>query len=579
MIKQFAPCVKKYWWAALLSPLTVIIEVLLEVRIPMLMSQIVDTGITNQDLQYVVNMGVQMVAFALCSLAAGALSAWFASIAGMGLGAGLRQGMFDRVQDFAFSNVDRFSTASLVTRLTTDVNRVQMTFMMLIRVCVRAPVMLVSATVLAWQLNGELGTVFLIAIPVLGGMLALIATRAFPRFQVMLEKFDGLNARVQETLMAIRVVKAFVRSKFEKEKFEVTNDDLKRASIMAEKILVWNGPLMTLAMYACIVAIVWFGGKLIAFGSMETGQLMSFISYVTQILMSLMMITNTFVMIVMSKASANRICEVLQEMPDISDAQADPALAVPDGSIEMRHVFFRYNQEAEKPVLSDISLSIRSGETIGVIGGTGSAKSTLVQMIPRFYDVTEGSVTVDGRDVRDYKIEELRQKIGMVPQRAVLFRGTIRDNMRVGNELADDVEIMEAVKRAQALEVVEGKPDGLDTMINEGGKNLSGGQRQRLTIARALVRKPQILILDDSASALDFATDARLRKAVRDLKDMTVFVVSQRAASVMQADRIMVMDDGKLVGIGTHEELMETCEVYREICLSQLSEKEVGRHA
>lgn len=265
MIKQFAPCVKKYWWAALLSPLTVIIEVLLEVRIPMLMSQIVDTGITNQDLQYVVNMGVQMVAFALCSLAAGALSAWFASIAGMGLGAGLRQGMFDRVQDFAFSNVDRFSTASLVTRLTTDVNRVQMTFMMLIRVCVRAPVMLVSATVLAWQLNGELVTVFLIAIPVLGGMLALIATRAFPRFQVMLEKFDGLNARVQETLMAIRVVKAFVRSKFEKEKFEVTNDDLKRASIMAEKILVWNGPLMTLAMYACIVAIVWFGGKLICF--------------------------------------------------------------------------------------------------------------------------------------------------------------------------------------------------------------------------------------------------------------------------------------------------------------------------
>lgn len=429
MIKQFAPCVKKYWWAALLSPLTVIIEVLLEVRIPMLMSQIVDTGITNQDLQYVVNMGVQMVAFALCSLAAGALSAWFASIAGMGLGAGLRQGMFDRVQDFAFSNVDRFSTASLVTRLTTDVNRVQMTFMMLIRVCVRAPVMLVSATVLAWQLNGELVTVFLIAIPVLGGMLALIATRAFPRFQVMLEKFDGLNARVQETLMAIRVVKAFVRSKFEKEKFEVTNDDLKRASIMAEKILVWNGPLMTLAMYACIVAIVWFGGKLIAFGSMETGQLMSFISYVTQILMSLMMITNTFVMIVMSKASANRICEVLQEMPDISDAQADPALAVPDGSIEMRHVFFRYNQEAEKPVLSDISLSIRSGETIGVIGGTGSAKSTLVQMIPRLYEAEEGEVLVGGHNVKDYTLDHLRGAVAMVLQKNVLFSGTIRENL------------------------------------------------------------------------------------------------------------------------------------------------------
>ena len=570
MIKQFAPCVKKYWWAALLSPLTVIIEVLLEVRIPMLMSQIVDTGITNQDWQYVVNMGVQMVAFALCSLAAGALSAWFASIAGMGLGAGLRQGMFDRVQDFAFSNVDRFSTASLVTRLTTDVNRVQMTFMMLIRVCVRAPVMLVSATVLAWQLNGELVTVFLIAIPVLGGMLALIATRAFPRFQVMLEKFDGLNARVQETLMAIRVVKAFVRSKFEKEKFEVTNDDLKRASIMAEKILVWNGPLMTLAMYACIVAIVWFGGKLIAFGSMETGQLMSFISYVTQILMSLMMITNTFVMIVMSKASANRICEVLQEMPDISDAQADPALAVPDGSIEMRHVFFRYNQEAEKPVLSDISLSIRSGETIGVIGGTGSAKSTLVQMIPRLYEAEEGEVLVGGHNVKDYTLDHLRGAVAMVLQKNVLFSGTIRENLLWGNPEATDEELIEACKAAQAHEFVMAFPDGYETNLGQGGVNVSGGQKQRLCIARALLKNPKILILDDSTSAVDTATDSKIREALRAHRsDTTTIIIAQRVTSVCEADRIIVLDDGKINDIGTHSELLARNQIYQEVYYSQ----------
>ena len=570
MIKQFAPCVKKYWWAALLSPLTVIIEVLLEVRIPMLMSQIVDTGITNQDLQYVVNMGVQMVAFALCSLAAGALSAWFASIAGMGLGAGLRQGMFDRVQDFAFSNVDRFSTASLVTRLTTDVNRVQMTFMMLIRVCVRAPVMLVSATVLAWQLNGELVTVFLIAIPVLGGMLALIATRAFPRFQVMLEKFDGLNARLQETLMAIRVVKAFVRSKFEKEKFEVTNDDLKRASIMAEKILVWNGPLMTLAMYACIVAIVWFGGKLIAFGSMETGQLMSFISYVTQILMSLMMITNTFVMIVMSKASANRICEVLQEMPDISDAQADPALAVPDGSIEMRHVFFRYNQEAEKPVLSDISLSIRSGETIGVIGGTGSAKSTLVQMIPRLYEAEEGEVLVGGHNVKDYTLDHLRGAVAMVLQKNVLFSGTIRENLLWGNPEATDEELIEACKAAQAHEFVMAFPDGYETNLGQGGVNVSGGQKQRLCIARALLKNPKILILDDSTSAVDTATDSKIREALRAHRsDTTTIIIAQRVTSVCEADRIIVLDDGKINDIGTHSELLARNQIYQEVYYSQ----------
>lgn len=570
MIKQFAPCVKKYWWAALLSPLTVIIEVLLEVRIPMLMSQIVDTGITNQDLQYVVNMGVQMVAFALCSLAAGALSAWFASIAGMGLGAGLRQGMFDRVQDFEFSNVDRFSTASLVTRLTTDVNRVQMTFMMLIRVCVRAPVMLVSATVLAWQLNGELVTVFLIAIPVLGGMLALIATRAFPRFQVMLEKFDGLNARVQETLMAIRVVKAFVRSKFEKKKFEVTNDDLKRASIMAEKILVWNGPLMTLAMYACIVAIVWFGGKLIAFGSMETGQLMSFISYVTQILMSLMMITNTFVMIVMSKASANRICEVLQEMPDISDAQADPALAVPDGSIEMRHVFFRYNQEAEKPVLSDISLSIRSGETIGVIGGTGSAKSTLVQMIPRLYEAEEGEVLVGGHNVKDYTLDHLRGAVAMVLQKNVLFSGTIRENLLWGNPEATDEELIEACKAAQAHEFVMAFPDGYETNLGQGGVNVSGGQKQRLCIARALLKNPKILILDDSTSAVDTATDSKIREALRAHRsDTTTIIIAQRVTSVCEADRIIVLDDGKINDIGTHSELLARNQIYQEVYYSQ----------
>ena len=370
--------------------------------------------------------------------------------------------------------------------------------------------------------------------------------------------------------MAIRVVKAFVRSKFEKEKFEVTNDDLKRASIMAEKILVWNGPLMTLAMYACIVAIVWFGGKLIAFCSMETGQLMSFISYVTQILMSLMMITNTFVMIVMSKASANRICEVLQEMPDISDAQADPALAVPDGSIEMRHVFFRYNQEAEKPVLSDISLSIRSGETIGVIGGTGSAKSTLVQMIPRLYEAEEGEVLVGGHNVKDYTLDHLRGAVAMVLQKNVLFSGTIRENLLWGNPEATDEELIEACKAAQAHEFVMAFPDGYETNLGQGGVNVSGGQKQRLCIARALLKNPKILILDDSTSAVDTATDSKIREALRAHRsDTTTIIIAQRVTSVCEADRIIVLDDGKINDIGTHSELLARNQIYQEVYYSQ----------
>lgn len=570
MIRQFAPSVKKYWWATLLSPLTVIVEVLLEVRIPLLMSNIVDIGIPNQDLQFVVRTGVEMVAYALCSLIAGALSAWFASIAGMGLGAGLREGMFGRVQDFAFSNVDRFSTASLVTRLTTDVNRVQFTFMMLIRICVRAPVMLVSATVFAWRINGELVAVFLVAIPVLGGLLALITMRAFPRFQAMLDKFDGLNARVQETLMAIRVVKAFVRSRFEKEKFEVTNEDLKRSSVMAEKIVVWNGPLMTLAMYACIVAIVWFGGRLIAYGSMETGQLMSFINYVTQILMSLMMITTSFVMIVISKASAARICEVLREEPDIGDAQAQPMLEVPDGSIEMQHVSFRYTKDAKKPVLSNINLTIRSGETVGIIGGTGSAKTTLVQMIPRLYEAQEGEVLVGGHNVKEYTLEHLRGAVAMVLQKNVLFSGTIRENLLWGNPEATQEEVIEACRAAQAHDFVTSFPDGYETNLGQGGVNVSGGQKQRLCIARALLKNPKILILDDSTSAVDTATDSKIRDSLREHRSATTtLIIAQRVTSVSEADRIIVLDDGRIDDIGTHSELLARNQIYQEVYYSQ----------
>ena len=567
MIKKILPYTKKYGAYAILSPLTIIGEVWAEIQIPRLMSLIVDVGIQNRDISYVLKIGGQMVLYALFALLCGALAARFAALGGLGFGSELRRGLFHKLQDFSFKNLDRFRTASLVTRLTSDVNNVQNAFMMIIRVAVRAPFMLVCATFMAYKINHSLVSVFLVAIPILGTALAIIACMAFPRFTAMMKKYDGLNASVQENLISARVVKAFVRSDYEKKKFKDANDGLRDSSIRAEKVLAFNGPFMQITIYACIIAILWFGGNHIINGTMQTGELISFISYVTQILMSLMMISMIFVMLVMSKASLIRIVEVLDEVPDI---QSGKETAVADGSIVFENVSFRYNNDAEEDILQNIDLSIRSGETIGIIGGTGSAKSSLVQLIPRLYDVTGGRVLVGGKDVRDYDIRALRDAVSMVLQKNVLFSGTIRDNLRWGDENATDAEIEEACRSAQADGFIKSFPDGYDTDLGQGGVNVSGGQKQRLCIARALLKHPKIIILDDSTSAVDTATDAKIREALRkDLKGTTTLIIAQRISSVQDADRILVLDDGRITDFDTHENLLQKSEIYREVYESQ----------
>lgn len=569
MIKQLAAYSKKYLLYALLAPLTVIGEVLCELRIPLLMADMVDVGIANGDISYVLKKGGVMILFALLALLCGIVSVRLAVVASMGFGAELRSALFSKVQNFAFSNIDRFSTASLITRLTTDVNTIQNTFMMVIRMCVRAPVMLVCAVILAVKLNAQLATVFLVAGPILAVLLGIIVKTAFPRFQAMLKKFDKINSTVQENLIAIRVVKAFVRAKHEKEKFKIANDELRDASIAAEKIIIWNGPIMMVAMYSCIIAIMWFGGRMIVGGTMQVGVLMTFLTYVNQILMSLMMISMIFVMMVMSKASATRITEVLNDKVDIEDGE-NAIEDVCDGSVEFKNVSFKYNENAEKNVLSDINISIKAGETIGVIGGTGSAKSTLVQLIPRLYDVTEGQVLVGGRDVREYSLTALRNAVSMVLQKNVLFSGTISENLRWGNPNATDEQIKAACIAAQAHDFVMSFPDGYETDLGQGGVNVSGGQKQRLCIARALLKNPKILILDDSTSAVDTATDAKIRESLKQHSpDTTVIIIAQRINSVSEADRIIVLDDGKIDDIGTNDELLERNEIYRDVYNSQ----------
>lgn len=569
MIKQLAAYSKKYLFYALLCPLTVIGEVLCELRIPLLMADIVDVGIASGDISYVLKKGGVMILFALLALLCGILSVRLAVVASMGFGSELRSALFSKVQSFAFSNIDRFSTASLITRLTTDVNTIQNTFMMVVRMCVRAPVMLVCAVILAIRLNAKLATVFLVAGPILAVLLGIIVKTAFPRFQSMLKKFDKINSTVQENLIAIRVVKAFVRAKHEKEKFKIANDELRDASIAAEKVIIWNGPIMMVAMYSCIIAIMWFGGRMIVGGTMQVGVLMTFLTYVNQILMSLMMISMIFVMMVMSKASAVRITEVLNDKVDIDDGE-NAVEDVRDGSVEFRNVSFKYNENAEKHVLSDINISIKAGETIGIIGGTGSAKSTFVQLIPRLYDVTEGQVLVGGRDVREYSLTSLRDAVSMVLQKNVLFSGTISENLRWGNPEATDEQIQAACKAAQAHDFVMSFPDGYETDLGQGGVNVSGGQKQRLCIARALLKNPKILILDDSTSAVDTATDAKIRESLKKHSpDTTVIIIAQRINSVSEADRIIVLDDGKINDIGTNEELLERNEIYRDVYISQ----------
>lgn len=568
MLKKLLPCLGKYKIYAILAPITVIVEVLLEIRIPFLMSKIIDVGIKNSDVGYVLITGGQMVLMALISLLFGALSGRFSAVAGAGLAKGTRQKLFYKIQDFSFSNIDKFSTSSLITRITTDVTNTQTAFMMTIRILVRAPVMLISATVMAVTINMRLSTIFFLAIPVLGIALWLIGSKAFPYFQKMLLRMDAMNASIQENLIGIRVVKAFVRGDYESEKFTESATALRDAQKKAEKILILTMPLMMLTINICIIAVIWFGGHFIIAGSMMAGEFFSFISYITQILMSMMMISMVFVGIVMSRASVKRIVEVFDEQPAITGSARGPAPA--DGSVIFDNVCFGYGGETENPVLTDISLRIDAGETVGIIGGTGSGKTSLVQLIPRLYDVRSGRVLVGGQDVREYNLEELRNTVSIVLQKNVLFSGTIRDNLRWGSADAGDDEIEEACKAAQAHDFIMSFPDGYETDLGQGGVNVSGGQKQRLCIARALLKKPSVIILDDSTSAVDTATDSKIRNYFKEnMRGTTTIIIAQRIASVMDADKIVVLNDGRIDAVGTHTELLASSAIYREVFESQ----------
>lgn len=574
------------------SPLSIILEVLIEVIIPLLMSVIIDCGISGQPLEskesfiadilikagfgdkagtdLILSLGALMIGMACISLACGAAAAFFAAKAGMGFGAELRFGIFKKIQDFSFSNVDKFSTGSLVTRMTTDITMIQNAFMMAIRMLVRSPLMFTMAIIMAFSINKRLSLIFICIAPAMFCLILIIGVVAHKRFKKMFKKYDKFNTSIQENLIAARVVKAFVRAKHEKEKFKISNDELKDASIFAEKIIILNGPIMSVSIYTCIILILWAGSKLILGGSMQLGDLMSFITYIQQIFMSLMMVSMIFVMSVMAKASMDRVYEVLTETPDINDDSADENLTVADGSVEFRNVSFKYGKNAKREVLKDVNFSIRSGETIGIIGSTGSAKSSLVQLIPRLYDTSRGEVLVGGRNVKDYKLKNLRDNVSMVLQSNVLFSGTIEENLRWGNEDATMDEIRAAAKIAQADDFVMSFPDGYQTDLGQGGVNVSGGQKQRLCIARAILKNPKILILDDSTSAVDTATDGKIREGMKTLlPDTTKIIIAQRINSVQHADRIIVIDDGKIDDIGTHEELLSRNEIYREVYISQ----------
>lgn len=571
MIKTLAKYLKGYEKYALACIFCVVIEAVLEIMIPFMMAKIVDIGITNRDLDYVIRVGLLMFGMSLVSLIAGAAASYLSSKAGMGFGSQIRKALFDKIQDFSFSNIDKFSTASLITRATADTNNVQRMFLMLNKMAFRSPIMLIVAISIAATINSKLVFIFLLIVPILGFALYFIIHKAFPLFEAMLKKYDGLNASVQENLTSIRVVKAFVRSKFEKMKFKTSNDALMDASIKAESFIIWNLPIMQFSTYLCIILILWFGGEMVMNQTMLTGELMSFITYVTQILMSLMMLSMLFVNCLISGASAERIVEVLNEEIDIVNAENAYAGELTSGSIEFKNVSFKYKKESADYVLKNINLSIQSGETIGIIGGTGSSKTTFVQLIPRLYDVSEGSVLVDGRDVRDLDVVTLRDAVGMVLQKNVLFSGTIEENLRWGNEQATMAEIEEACKAACAHDFIMDFPDGYQTHLDQGGTNVSGGQKQRLCIARALIKKPRIIILDDSTSAVDTATDASIRHAFNEtLADTTTLIIAQRISSVQDADRIIVLDDGMIDDIGTHDELLNRNAIYKEVYNSQM---------
>ncbi len=569
MLNKILSYVGRYKKEAILSPVTILGEVAMEVSIPYVMASIIDKGIKENNVKHVAIMGGVLILMALVSLMFGAVAGRFSAVAAVGFAKNLRKALFEKVQSFSFSNVDKFSSASLTTRLTTDVTNIQMAFMMFIRTAIRAPMMLIFALMMAINANARLSLVFVCAIPVLGTAIFFIMTKAHPRFKAMLTLYDNMNGRVQENLVGIRTVKAFVREDYEKKKFTESTEAVRSAQVNAEKLVIMTMPFMQLVMYASIVAILFFGGNIIVDGDMLTGELTQFVTYVSQILMSLMMLSFLFMMFVISRASIQRIYEVLTEEVDIVSPE-NAIKKVSNGSVSFKNVSFSYFKDMKNLALEKINLDIKSGETVGIIGGTGSSKTTLVQLIPRLYDVTEGQVLVGGRDVREYDLDALRGEVAMVLQKNVLFTGTIKDNLKWGNENATDEEIIEACKQACAHDFITSFPDGYNQEMGQGGVNVSGGQKQRLCIARALLKKPKILILDDSTSAVDTSTDASIRKAFREnLGDVTTFIIAQRISSVQDADRIIVMDDGKITDIGTHSQLLETSKIYREVYESQ----------
>ena len=568
-MKRLAQCIREYKKDAILSPLYVLMEALLDVAIPFVMADLIDKGIEAGNMNMILRYGAILVGFALVALAFGVLSGRSCARATAGFARNLRHDMFHHLQVYSFSNIDKFSSAGLVTRLTTDVSNVQNAFMMIIRTLIRCPAMLIFAMVMSFRINHDISLIFLAIIPILGIGLYLIISRVHPVFERVFKTYDRLNGVVQENLSGIRVVKNFVREDHEIQKFDAISGTIYKDFSLAERILALNSPLMQGCVYTCMILVSWLGAKQIVIGTMSTGNLMSFFTYIMQILSSLMMLSMVFVMITMSRASAERIVEVLDEQSDITNCD-DPVYKVKDGSIQFTDVCFSYAKRPDKTVLDDIDLVIPSGQTVGIIGGTGSSKSSLVQLIPRLYDVTGGSVTVGGIDVRRYDLQTLRHNVAMVLQKNTLFSGTIKDNLRWGNPDATDEELVHACKLAQADDFIRAFPDGYETHIEQGGTNVSGGQKQRLCIARTILRKPKILILDDSTSAVDTKTDALIRKAFREeIPDTTKIIIAQRISSVMDADQIIVMDNGRINACGTHEELMATNEIYREVYESQ----------
>ena len=570
MIRKLMQSIREFKLFSLLSPLFVVLEVIMEVVIPILMAKLIDDGIDGSGgMDAVMHYGWILLVCCVLSLIFGALAGHFAAFASAGFARNLRHDMFYRVQGYSFSNIDKFSAASLVTRMTTDVTNVQNAYQMLIRVALRSPVMLIFSMAMAFHLSAKLALIYLAAIPVLGVGLYFIMTRVHPIFERVFKTYDKLNNVTQENLHGIRVVKSFVREDHEIQKFSGISENIYQDFSRAEKRLAFNMPLMQFCMYVCLILVSWFGARMIVSRTLTTGELMSLMTYAIQILSSLMMLSMVFVMITISRASCERIVEVLDEESDIT-SPADAVTAVPDGSVDFNHVSFSYSKRKDKCCLEDVDLHIPAGMTVGILGGTGSAKSSLVQLIPRLYDATVGTVQVGGIDVRRYDVETLRQEVAMVLQKNVLFSGTIKENLRWGNPDATDEEMERVCRLAHADEFIQTFPEGYDTYIEQGGSNVSGGQKQRLCIARALLKKPKILILDDSTSAVDTHTDACIRQALRDeIPDTTKFIIAQRVTSLMDADQIIVLDEGRIDGIGTHEELLKNNAIYREVYESQ----------